>query len=175
MMATMAQDESRAMLPWSHRLPIWARFLIDLCAGAAVGVIGTMAYRMGASLNIPYGLVLAYLIVILSTWCARSRDGISGLALHLIGSSLMVWSVMSGYGPGGDVVIPVGFGSGSQMPFFSEYAGYFWLFGIVVIPVLMLVMPRRWFVTPPRTGVEHNTLPESEHHEEGTAQKEGNG
>lgn len=174
-MAIMAQDESRALLPWSHRLPIWARFLIDLCAGAAVGVIGTMAHRMGASSNVPYGLALAYLIVVLSTWCARSRDGISGLALHLIGSSLMVWSVMSGYGPGGDVLIPVGFGSDSAVPFFSEYAGYFWLYGIVVIPVLMLVMPRRWFVTPPRADEERNMLPESEEHEGETAQKEGNG
>ncbi len=169
-MAIMAQDESRALLPWSHRLPIWARFLVDICAGAAVGVIGTMAHRMGASMNIPYGLALAYLIVILSTWCARSRDGISGLALHLIGSSLMVWSVMAGYGPGGDVIIPVGFDS-SAMPFFSQYAGYFWLYGIVIIPVLMLVVPRRWFVTPPRTDVESNTLVGSENLEE-TAQKE---
>ena len=174
-MAIMAEDESRALLPWSHRLPIWARFLVDLCAGAAVGVIGTMAHRMGASSNIPYGLVLAYLIVVLSTWCARSRDGISGLALHLIGSSLMVWSVMSGYGPGGDVIIPVGFGSGSGVPFFSEYAGYFWLYGIVGIPVLMLVLPRRWFVTPPRAVAARNMPPESEDHEEESARKEGNG
>ena len=69
--------------------------LVDLLAGAVVGVIGTMAHRMGASANIPYGLVIAYALVIISTWSARSRDGVSGLALHLISSSLVVWTVMA--------------------------------------------------------------------------------
>ena len=90
----------RRLLPWSHRLPVWARFLVDLLAGAVVGVIGTMAHRMGASANIPYGLVIAYALVIISTWSARSRDGVSGLALHLISSSLVVWTVMAGSGRG---------------------------------------------------------------------------
>ncbi len=73
-------------------------------------------------------------MVIISTWSARSRDGVSGLALHLIGSSLVVWTVMSGYGPGGDAMIPVGFGGDDPMPFFSEQAGYMWLYGVVLIP-----------------------------------------
>ncbi len=25
-----------------------------------------------------------------------------------------------------------------------------WLYGVVLIPVVMLVLPKRWFVTPPR-------------------------
>ena len=111
------------LMPWSYRLPIWGRFLVDLVSGIIVGVVGTMAHRMGASMNIPYGLAIAYLMVIISTWSARSRDGVSGLALHLIGSSLVVWTVMSGYGPGGDAMIPVGFGGDDPMPFFSEQAG----------------------------------------------------
>ena len=112
------------LMPWSYRLPIWGRFLIDLASGIIVGMIGTMAHRMGASVNIPYGLLIAYLMVIISTWSARSRDGVSGLALHLIGSSLAVWTVMAGYGPGGDAMIPVGFGGDDSMPFFSEQAHY---------------------------------------------------
>ena len=71
------------LMPWSYRLPIWGRFLVDLVSGIIVGVVGTMAHRMGASMNIPYGLAIAYLMVIISTWSARSRDGVSGLALHL--------------------------------------------------------------------------------------------
>ena len=129
----------RRLLPWSHRLPVWARFLVDLLAGAVVGVIGTMAHRMGASANIPYGLVIAYALAIISTWSARSRDGVSGLALHLISSSLVVWTVMAGYGPGGDAMIPVGF------------AGYFWLYGVVLIPLIMLALPKSWFTMPTRT------------------------
>ena len=50
------------LMPWSYRLPIWGRFLIDLASGIIVGMIGTMAHRMGASMNIPYGLLIAYLI-----------------------------------------------------------------------------------------------------------------
>ena len=30
----------RRLLPWSHRLPVWARFLVDLLAGAVVGGTG---------------------------------------------------------------------------------------------------------------------------------------
>lgn len=132
----------RRLLPWSHRLPVWARFLVDLLAGAVVGVIGTMAHRMGASANIPYGLVIAYALVIISTWSARSRDGVSGLALHLISSSLVVWTVMAGYGPGGDAMIPVGFGETATLPYFSNNAGYFWLYGVVLIPLIMLALPK---------------------------------
>ena len=113
----------RRLLPWSHRLPVWARFLVDLLAGAVVGVIGTMAHRMGASANIPYGLVIAYALVIISTWSARSRDGVSGLALHLISSSLVVWTVMAGYGPGGDAMIPVGFGEQQRRLFLAIRRG----------------------------------------------------
>ena len=47
-------------------------------------------------------------------------------------------------------MIPVGFGGDDPMPFFSEQAGYMWLYGVVLIPVVMLVLPKRWFVTPPR-------------------------
>ena len=49
------------LMPWSYRLPIWGRFLVDLVSGIIVGVVGTMAHRMGASMNIPYGLAIAYL------------------------------------------------------------------------------------------------------------------
>lgn len=158
----------RTLLPWSHRLPIWARFLIDLLTGALVGMVGTMAHRMGASANIPYGLVLAYILVAISTWSARSRDGASGLALYLISSSLMVWTVMAGYGPGGDAMIPVGFGDSASLPYFSNNAGYFWLYGVVLIPLIMLILPKRWFVMPTRKPddvTEDNTDESQESHQ----------
>ena len=47
------------LMPWSYRLPIWGRFLVALVSGIIVGVVGTMAHRMGASMNIPYGLAIA--------------------------------------------------------------------------------------------------------------------
>ena len=136
-----------ALMPWSHRQSTLIKALVTIAAGAGSGLIGTMAHRMGASMNIPYGLVLAFLILGMSTWCARSRMGTTGLALHLIVSSLVAWQ-MALPGPGGDALTPIGFGS--PMPFFSEHAGYIWLFGLIVVQVLMLVLPRRWFAMPPR-------------------------
>lgn len=41
---------------------------------------------------------------------------------------------MAGYGPGGDAMIPVGFGETATLPYFSNNAGYFWLYGVVLIP-----------------------------------------
>ena len=142
--------------------------LVILAMSAVVGVIGTMAHRMGASANIPYGLVIAYALVIISTWSARSRDGVSGLALHLISSSLVVWTVMAGYGPGGDAMIPVGFGETATLPYFSNNAGYFWLYGVVLIPLIMLALPKSWFTMPPRaeddsTEYDQNESSEPDH------------
>ena len=47
-----------------------------------------------------------------------------------------------------------GFGSDANMPFFSDHAGYFWLYGIVLIPCIMLLLPKRWFVVQPRTDTD---------------------
>ena len=118
------------LMPWSYRLPIWGRFLVDLVSGIIVGVVGTMAHRMGASMNIPYGLAIAYLMVIISTWSARSRRCLRP-RIDLIGSSLVVWTVMSGM-VGRNAMIR-GDSVDDPMPFFSEQAGYMWLYGVVLI------------------------------------------
>lgn len=53
--------------PWSHRQPYAVRVLITIVSGIAAGVVGTLAHRMGAAQNIPYGLLLAFLILGIST------------------------------------------------------------------------------------------------------------
>lgn len=136
-----------SLQPWSHRRSYPVRILITVLAGVASGVVGTMAHRMGASQNIPYGLVLAFLILGISTWCARARCGAIGIGFHLIASSGAVWC-MAMYGPGGDAMIPIGFSV--EMPFFVEHAGNIWLYGEIILQVLMLFLPARWFVIPPR-------------------------
>lgn len=142
-----AHDEPVRFLPWSHQLDAPLRALICVVAGMGVAVVGTFAHRMGAAQNIPYGLVLALVIVGLSTWCARSRSGTIGLALHLIASSAVAWLMAMGY-PHGDVVTPIGFGA--PMPYFSEHVGYFWLFGMIVVQVALLMMPASLFTMPGR-------------------------
>lgn len=131
--------------PWSHRLHPLQRGLLTLAAGAASAFVGTFAHRMGASADIPYGLALALVIVGASAWCARSRSGIAGLGLHLVSSSMVAWGMAFG-GPGGDATTPVGF-SGGSLPWFSQHAGYAWLYGLIVVQVLLLVLPGRFFRT----------------------------
>ena len=71
---TAGDDAQESALPWSYRQRPWLRYLIDVVSGAALGIVGTFAHRMGAAQNIPYGLVLALLLVALGAWSARSRD-----------------------------------------------------------------------------------------------------
>ncbi|MBT1181153.1 alcohol dehydrogenase [Bifidobacterium sp. CP2] len=133
--------------PWSHRFGPVGRTLVTLAAGAGAAFFGTLAHRMGASADIPYGLALAFLIIGLSTFCARARQGVTGLALHLIVSSITAWGLAVG-GAGDDALVVAGFST--PMPFFSQHAGYIWLYGVIVVQVVMLALPSRWFVIPPR-------------------------
>ncbi|RSX54216.1 alcohol dehydrogenase [Bifidobacterium goeldii] len=137
----MMQLEDRANLPWSHRLGLIARGVVTVLAGALVAVFGTFAHRMGAASNIPYGLAIAFLILILSTWCARARLDAVGLALHLIASSGTAW-VIAGASTG-DALTPIGFGG--SVPYFSQHAGYIWLIGMILVQLGMLFMPASWF------------------------------
>lgn len=128
--------------PWSHRQSYPVRVLVTLLAGVGSAVIGTFAHRMGASMNIPYGLVLAYVILGASTWCARARSGISGLGLHLIASTATAWMIAAG--SGNDALTPIGFNS-DTMPYFSQKAGYLWLIGMIVVQLAFMFMPPKWF------------------------------
>ena len=133
----MTVKSTTELRPWSYRQNALVKSLITIAAGVASAFVGTFAHRMGAELNIPYGLVLAFLLIGLSTWCARSRMGAVGLALHLIASSLTAW---------GKALIVAGFQG--DMPFFSQHAGYIWLYGLILVQVVLLILPARWFVIP---------------------------
>lgn len=59
--ATQGRSErERGTQPWSHRQNWPMRLLITVLAAVAGTVIATVAQRMGATANIPYGLVLAW-------------------------------------------------------------------------------------------------------------------
>ena len=88
---TAGDDAQESALPWSYRQRPWLRYLIDVVSGAALGIVGTFAHRMGAAQNIPYGLVLALLLVALGAWSARSRDGVEGFALYFIASTKVLY------------------------------------------------------------------------------------
>lgn len=138
--------------PWSHRQIPAIRFLITILAGIFSAMIGTLVHRMGAVYNIPYGLLLGFILVGLSAWCARSRDGIIGLALHMIASTTTVW-LMAMVGPGGDAMIPVGFHA-DNLPFFCQNAGTIWLYGVMVVQIILVLCPRRMFTIPMKHDVK---------------------
>lgn len=124
------------------------RGLVTVVAGILCGIVGTFAHRMGASANIPYGLVLAFLILGISAWCARSRLDVVGLALHLIASSGTIWLIA--VQSTDDALTPVGF-SGSSVPFFPQRVGYLWLIGCIVVQLMLMFLPARWFAITPKT------------------------
>lgn len=131
--------------PWSHRQNTLVRSLITVLAGALSAFVGTFAHRMGADMNIPYGLVLAFALIILSTWCARARLGVVGLALHLIVSSMAAWGLALTTTSGKALIVA---GFQGDMPYFTQHAGYIWLYGLVLVQVVMLILPSRWFAIP---------------------------
>ena len=73
------------------------------------------------------------------------RMGAVGLALHLIASSLTAWG-MALTTTSGKALIVAGFQG--DMPFFSQHAGYIWLYGLILVQVVLLILPARWFVIP---------------------------
>ncbi|BDR53199.1 hypothetical protein KIM372_11060 [Bombiscardovia nodaiensis] len=125
---------------------LWA-YLASLLLGALSGLVGTLAHRMGATGWVPYGLIIAFALLIASSYWSRASAGAIGLGLHIIGASSLIWLLM-GYGPGGDVLIPIA--SPAFTNFVDQHAGYIWLLGSLVVQVLMLLLPKRWFVQ--RTG-----------------------
>ncbi|WEV41543.1 alcohol dehydrogenase [Bifidobacterium sp. ESL0682] len=129
-------------LPWSFRQNVVVRALICVVSGIVVGVCGTLVHRIGAQYNVPIGLLLAWLILMISTWSARARSGIVGLALHLMFSTAVTGFFADFMG---DVLLPMGFYS-TTLSFFSQYVGWFWLGGLIVVPVIFAFLPRRWFV-----------------------------
>lgn len=117
--------------------------LITIVSALLSGVIGTGLHRSGADLNIPWGLVFAFVLVGLSTVLARRRLGAMGVGFHLIAASAVIWWLAITMGPGGDVLVPIA--SAAFTTFFSMHAGYIWLFGSVILQILVLLIPKRTF------------------------------
>lgn len=141
-------------LPWSYRQSAPIRYVIDIVAALLAAIIGTLAHRMGASSNIPYGLILGWLIVGAAAWSARARDGITGFAVYLIVSTLTLQLIARGL-PFTDAMI-VGLPSPS-LPWLSRYCGVIWLYGTLFLEVAMLVVPSRWFTLPTLVSSTHSS------------------
>ncbi|MFT8358686.1 alcohol dehydrogenase [Bifidobacterium aquikefiri] len=147
MLGTNGGKSNRKLMPWSFRFGIGVRLFISLALGFVVSIVGTPVHRMGASSNLPYGLVLALVLVGISAWQARARGGIIGLVLHLIASCFGV-GMLAGQGPMGDVLIPVG--GAAFNTYFGLHVGYYWLLGLILVQFVIALFPVQWFVVIPR-------------------------
>ena len=121
-----------------------------LCVLAAFcAVLGTFAHRMGAMYGFPYGLVIALLLVTLSACFARMLCGMFGFILHAIVCCSVVWMIALGwfrvFGAFRGVLVAIGFGV-DNLPWIAQNAGYFWLYGIIIVHVVLLCMPNKFFV-----------------------------
>lgn len=136
--------------PWSHNLPILGRYAVTLLSAILCGLIGTFSHRVGAVSNIPIGLIVALLLISLSAWCARSRTAMLGLLAHTVFSSAVAW-ILALRLIGTAVIVPVGFSG--QLPWLSQRAGYIWLYGVILIQLIMLLLPSKWFVIKPNVSL----------------------
>lgn len=124
------------------------------CAASCVlavfcAVLGTFAHRMGAMYDFPYGLVIALLLVTLSACFSRMLCGMFGFILHAIVCCSVVWMIALGwfriFGAFRGVLVAVGFGA-DNLPWIAQNAGYFWLYGIIIVHVVLLFIPNKFFV-----------------------------
>lgn len=144
-------SDGRSLLPWSFRLPAAGRLMVTALSAVLAALIGAVAHRMGVQWGIPYGLVLSFLLLGVSTWLARARDGGIGVGLHLLVSGMMTVAITE-MATGDRALIIFGYNTDTY-PFLVQKAGIVWLLGMVAVQVVMLVLPRRWFRVPPRTTV----------------------
>lgn len=136
----MRGKESRARKKASHPFLRWMGIV---AFSLASGMIGTLLHRSGADQGVPWGLVLAFLLVFFSACWARRVEGFLGLAVNLLLSTSLIWLVAGNYGPGGDILVPVA--SKAFVTFWSRYDGYIWILGATLVQLLVLALPKAWF------------------------------
>lgn len=150
MAAVRGGDDVRSLLPWSFRLPAAGRLMVTALSAVLAALIGAVAHRMGVQWGIPYGLVLSFLLLGVSTWLARARNGGIGVGLHLLVSGMVTMAITE-MATGDRALIIFGYNTDAYS-FLVQKAGIVWLLGMVAVQVVMLALPHRWFRVPPRTA-----------------------
>lgn len=109
------------------------RALGALLLGVLVGAVGTVMHRSTR----PWGVVVCLLLVLAAAVVVRAWGGwvtSVGLLVGLFGSV----QVLSGRGPGGDVLVPA-----------DGMIGWVWALGTLLVAVAVLLAPRAWFADVP--------------------------
>lgn len=126
-------NQIKSVLAWV-RIALFALFSAFL---------GTMISRDGADGPFPWGLLISLLLIFVVSLLARRDKKIAGVGMCLVFSSSMAWILALLPGAGGSILVPIA--SPAFTTFFSAFAGYIWLFGLIVVQIITALLPGKWF------------------------------
>lgn len=125
----------------------WAvEIVVASVMSALAGFIGTFIHRSGVDGVFPWGLVLALFLLACVTWIARVFAGQIAVGFTLLMSSIVIWGLALIGTPQTSILVPIG--SSSFHTWFSANAGFIWLFGSLILQVIIFFLPKAWFRNP---------------------------
>lgn len=117
--------------------PLTSRLVLStlgaLLLGVVAGAVGTVLHRSTR----PWGLVVGLLLVLAVAVAARAGGGRIASTALLAGVFLAV-QVLSGRGPGGDVLVPA-----------AGAIGWVWAVGALAVALGAALAPSAWFADVP--------------------------
>lgn len=114
---------------------------MTIVSALVIGVVGTFTYRLGAAYSIPYGLFASLLVAGILSFLAGVRGNIWHEFLHAAISTVVVWGLAS-QGTSTSALVVVG--GSAFTTYWSVHAGYFWLYGIILVHVIVVFFPYKW-------------------------------
>ncbi|MFD0705095.1 alcohol dehydrogenase [Alloscardovia venturai] len=117
------------------------RWVVTLVTAVIVAVAGMFTYRLGAAYSIPYGLFLTLFVVGVSCFLAGLRGGLWHEFVHAVISTVIVW-MMAFSSTSSSTVIALG--GAALTNFWSFHASAIWLYGIIVVQIVVSLFPHTW-------------------------------
>lgn len=116
-------------------------WITTIAFAIVVAVVGTFAYRLGVAYNIPYGLFLTLLAVGMSSFMAGVRGNIWHIFAHGAVSIGITWAMALSSTSTSTVVA---LGGSSLITYWSQHCSLYWLYGIIVVHLVVMFLPARW-------------------------------